>query len=119
MFRLAVLYWGEQRTCFKFSLCFVSLLIRLQTYEWESDYGPAWRFVGKHMHFTDTLVKLAEEYVREAAMRAGRMVVNNYATRAIDLLLPELEQGMFDPGWRIRVGPFGTPSFIMFADSFA
>ncbi|RXW23690.1 hypothetical protein EST38_g2167 [Candolleomyces aberdarensis] len=44
----------------------------------------------------------SEEYVREAAMRAGRMVVNNYATRAIDLLLPELEQGMFDPGWRIR-----------------
>ncbi|KAG6896538.1 hypothetical protein C0992_007574 [Termitomyces sp. T32_za158] len=43
-----------------------------------------------------------EEYVREAAMRAGRMVVNNYSTKAIDLLLPELEQGMFDPGWRIR-----------------
>ncbi|KAG5725284.1 Translational activator gcn1 [Termitomyces sp. T112] len=43
-----------------------------------------------------------EEYVREAAMRAGRMVVNNYSTKAIDLLLPELEQGMFDAGWRIR-----------------
>ncbi|KAJ7606190.1 armadillo-type protein [Mycena polygramma] len=43
-----------------------------------------------------------EEYVREAAMRAGRMVVTNYSTKAIDLLLPELEQGMFDPGWRIR-----------------
>ncbi|KAH8827750.1 armadillo-type protein [Flagelloscypha sp. PMI_526] len=37
----------------------------------------------------------AEEYVRDAAMRAGRMV-------PIDLLLPELERGMFDPGWRIR-----------------
>ncbi|KAF9047662.1 armadillo-type protein [Panaeolus papilionaceus] len=43
-----------------------------------------------------------EEYVREAAMRAGRMVVTNYSSRAIDLLLPELEHGMFDPGWRIR-----------------
>ncbi|KXN82440.1 Translational activator gcn1 [Leucoagaricus sp. SymC.cos] len=43
-----------------------------------------------------------EEYVREAAMRAGRMVVTNYSTRAVDLLLPELERGMFDPGWRIR-----------------
>ncbi|KAJ7449659.1 armadillo-type protein [Mycena latifolia] len=43
-----------------------------------------------------------EEYVREAAMRAGRMVVTNYSSKAIDLLLPELEQGMFDPGWRIR-----------------
>ena len=45
----------------------------------------------------------SEEYVREAAMRAGRMIVSNYSTKAIDLLLPELEQGMFDPGWRIRV----------------
>ncbi|RDB20660.1 eIF-2-alpha kinase activator gcn1 [Hypsizygus marmoreus] len=43
-----------------------------------------------------------EEYVREAAMRAGRMVVTNYSTKAIDLLLPELERGMFDSGWRIR-----------------
>ncbi|EDR13532.1 uncharacterized protein LACBIDRAFT_308541 [Laccaria bicolor S238N-H82] len=43
-----------------------------------------------------------EEYVREAAMRAGRMVVTNYSSKAIDLLLPELEHGMFDYGWRIR-----------------
>ncbi|KAF8627766.1 hypothetical protein AX17_006131 [Amanita inopinata Kibby_2008] len=43
-----------------------------------------------------------EEYVREAAMRAGRMIVTNYSSKAIDLLLPELERGMFDPGWRIR-----------------
>ena len=44
-----------------------------------------------------------EDYVREAAMRAGRMIITNYSTKAIDLLLPELERGMFDPGWRIRV----------------
>ncbi|KAH8103551.1 armadillo-type protein [Cristinia sonorae] len=43
-----------------------------------------------------------EDYVREAAMRAGRMIVTNYSSRAIDLLLPELERGIFDPGWRIR-----------------
>ncbi|KAF8553713.1 ARM repeat-containing protein [Imleria badia] len=43
-----------------------------------------------------------EEYVREAAMRAGRMIVTNYSSKAIDLLLPELEEGMFDSGWRIR-----------------
>ncbi|KIY43656.1 translational activator GCN1 [Fistulina hepatica ATCC 64428] len=43
-----------------------------------------------------------DEYVREASMRAGRMVVTNYSSRAVDLLLPELEQGLFDPGWRIR-----------------
>ncbi|KAI0366693.1 ARM repeat-containing protein [Pilatotrama ljubarskyi] len=44
----------------------------------------------------------SEDYVREAAMRAGRMMVTNYSSKAIDLLLPELERGMFDPGWRIR-----------------
>ncbi|KZT22524.1 ARM repeat-containing protein [Neolentinus lepideus HHB14362 ss-1] len=43
-----------------------------------------------------------EEYVREASMRAGRMIVMNHSSKAIDLLLPELERGMFDPGWRIR-----------------
>ena len=45
----------------------------------------------------------SEDYVRDAAMRAGRMIVTNYSTKAIDLLLPELERGMFDSGWRIRV----------------
>ena len=44
-----------------------------------------------------------EEYVRDASMRAGRMIIVNYSTKAIDLLLPELEQGMFDARWRIRV----------------
>lgn len=44
-----------------------------------------------------------EDYVREAAMRAGRMIITNYSSKAIDLLLPELERGMFDPAWRIRV----------------
>ncbi|KAH7091864.1 translational activator GCN1 [Auriculariales sp. MPI-PUGE-AT-0066] len=43
-----------------------------------------------------------EEHVREASMKAGRMIINNYATRAVDLLLPELERSMFDDGWRIR-----------------
>jgi len=45
----------------------------------------------------------SEDFVRDAAMRAGRMIVTNYANKAIDLLLPELENGMFDSGWRIRV----------------
>ena len=44
-----------------------------------------------------------EDNVREAAMRAGRMIITNYSSKAIDLLLPELERGMFDPTWRIRV----------------
>ncbi|KAI8992465.1 armadillo-type protein [Pilobolus umbonatus] len=42
------------------------------------------------------------EYVRDASLRAGRMIVTNYATKAVDLLLPELEKGLFDSKWRIR-----------------
>ncbi len=42
------------------------------------------------------------EYVREASMRAGKMIIVNYSTKAIDLLLPELERGMLDSQWRIR-----------------
>ncbi|WWD10197.1 hypothetical protein V865_008331 [Kwoniella europaea PYCC6329] len=42
------------------------------------------------------------EYVREASMRAGKMIIANYSSKAIDLLLPELEKGMIDVSWRIR-----------------
>lgn len=41
--------------------------------------------------------------VREASMRAGKMIIANYASKAVDLLLPELERGMLDGQWRIRV----------------
>ncbi|KAJ7173653.1 hypothetical protein C8R46DRAFT_1189838 [Mycena filopes] len=39
-------------------------------YEWESDYGPAWRFVGRHMHWTPKLMQIAEQYVRHALVVA-------------------------------------------------
>ena len=47
---------------------------------------------------------LADEsdYVREASMRAGKMIIANYSSKAIDLLLPELENGILDGSWRIR-----------------
>lgn len=50
------------------------------------------------------LMGLADEseFVRDASLRAGRMIVTNYATKAVDLLLPELEKGLFDDNWRIR-----------------
>jgi HEAT repeat protein len=43
-----------------------------------------------------------QETVREMALKAGKVVVKNYATTAVDLLLPELESGLFDDNWRIR-----------------
>lgn len=39
-------------------------------------------------------------------MRAGKMIIANYSGKAVDLLLPELEKGMLDPSWRIRVSNF-------------
>lgn len=42
------------------------------------------------------------EYVRETALRAGQRIVNMYAETAIALLLPELENGLFNDNWRIR-----------------
>lgn len=42
------------------------------------------------------------EFVRETALLAGQRIVNMYAETAIQLLLPELERGLFDDNWRIR-----------------
>jgi len=39
-------------------------------YEWESDYSPAWRFVGRHMHWTPQLLQITENYVRHALVVA-------------------------------------------------
>ncbi len=42
------------------------------------------------------------ESVREIAMRAGQALVNQYAKTALALLLPTLEEGLFNDNWRIR-----------------
>jgi HEAT repeat protein len=42
------------------------------------------------------------EAVRDASLKAGQMIVRNYSTNAIDLLLPVLEEGILDDNWRIR-----------------
>lgn len=42
------------------------------------------------------------EYVCEISMRAGKIVINNYAKTAVELFLPELESGLFDENWKIR-----------------
>lgn len=43
------------------------------------------------------------EAIRDTALRAGRLLVKNFATKSIDLLLPELQRGLADDSYRIRL----------------
>ncbi|GAX75317.1 hypothetical protein CEUSTIGMA_g2762.t1 [Chlamydomonas eustigma] len=42
------------------------------------------------------------EGVREAALSAGRIFVDHYANTALVMLLPAVEEGIFNDNWRIR-----------------
>ncbi|KAJ7626252.1 hypothetical protein DFH06DRAFT_1285110 [Mycena polygramma] len=52
----------EQMLCFDY-LYYVGVK---DEYEWDVDYSPAWRFVGRYMYWTPRLLEIAENYVREA-----------------------------------------------------
>jgi len=54
------------------------------------------------------------ESVRETALRAGRLLVKNFATRAVDLLLPELERGLADDSYRIRLSSVELVGDLLF-----
>ena len=42
------------------------------------------------------------EFIRDTSLQAGQTIVNRYADKAVELFLPQLEQGLFDENWRIR-----------------
>ncbi|CAN6642317.1 eIF-2-alpha kinase activator Gcn1p [Trichomonascus vanleenenianus] len=43
------------------------------------------------------------DQVRDTSLKAGRLLVQKYSTKAVDLLLPELEHGLYDINYRIRL----------------
>ncbi|KAI1104383.1 translational activator GCN1 [Jackrogersella minutella] len=54
------------------------------------------------------------ESIRETALRAGRLLVKNFAARAVDLLLPELERGLADDNYRIRLSSVELVGDLLF-----
>lgn len=54
------------------------------------------------------------ESIRDTSLRAGRLLVKNFATRAIDLLLPELERGLADNSYRIRLSSVELVGDLLF-----
>ncbi|KAF2747097.1 ARM repeat-containing protein [Sporormia fimetaria CBS 119925] len=54
------------------------------------------------------------ESIRETALRAGRLLVKNFANKAIDLLLPELERGLADDSHRIRLSSVELVGDLLF-----
>lgn len=55
-----------------------------------------------------------DEEIRETALKAGRLIVKNYAHKAIDLLLPELELGLSDSSYRIRLSSLELTADLLF-----
>lgn len=55
------------------------------------------------------------ESIRETALRAGRLLVKNFSNRAIDLLLPELERGLADDSYRIRLSSVELVGDLLFS----
>ena len=54
------------------------------------------------------------ESIRDTSLRAGRLLVKNFATKAIDLLLPELERGLADNSYRIRLSSVELVGDLLF-----
>lgn len=55
-----------------------------------------------------------DESIRGTALKAGRLLVKNYSSKAVDLLLPELESGLLDVNYRIRLSSVELTGDLLF-----
>lgn len=55
------------------------------------------------------------ETIRETALTSGRLLVKNFASRSVDLLLPELEKGLMDDSYRIRLSSVELVGDLLFS----
>ncbi|KAF5859173.1 translational activator of GCN4 [Aspergillus alliaceus] len=53
--------------------------------------------------------------IRETSLKAGRLLVKNFSSKAIDLLLPELERGLADDSYRIRLSSVELVGDLLFS----
>ncbi|KAF2858807.1 ARM repeat-containing protein [Piedraia hortae CBS 480.64] len=54
------------------------------------------------------------ESIRETSLRAARLLIKNFASRSVDLLLPELERGLADDSYRIRLSSVELVGDLLF-----
>ncbi|KAF8210803.1 hypothetical protein K438DRAFT_1664765 [Mycena galopus ATCC 62051] len=52
----------------------------VEPHEFQHDYSTAWRFVGKHLHWSPKVMKLAEEYIRRTFDLPPNAVIPPYIT---------------------------------------
>ncbi|CAK9439732.1 uncharacterized protein LODBEIA_P38320 [Lodderomyces beijingensis] len=55
-----------------------------------------------------------DEDIRQTALKSGRLIVKNYAKKAVDLLLPELEAGLSHTSYRIRLSSLELTGDLLF-----
>lgn len=55
-----------------------------------------------------------DDTVNDIAIRAGKLVVSNYANKAVDLFLPELENGLSNVNYRIRLSSVKLTGDLLF-----
>ncbi|PKI85938.1 translational activator of GCN4 [Malassezia vespertilionis] len=75
------------------------------------------RFVPHLVHIVPPIIASIaddDEAVRDASMRAGRMIIVHYQAKAVELLLPQLEPCLTEHSWRVRLSGLQLVSELLF-----